>query len=109
MSSSSSLYARIRRSTQFTELVARRNRLTLGLFIMILAVFYGYMGLVSFWPDLIGLRLSEGSNLTFGVVAGVSLFVFFCALSGYYVYRANGEFDRMTRELVAQVRQEEAQ
>ncbi|WP_313055279.1 DUF485 domain-containing protein [Pseudomonas lopnurensis] len=107
MSSSSPLYARIRRNTQFTELVTRRNRLTLGLFVMILAVFYAYMGLVSFWPELIGRRLSGDSNLTFGVVAGVSLFVFFCTLSGFYVYRANGEFDRRTRELIAQIERED--
>jgi uncharacterized membrane protein (DUF485 family) len=108
MSSSNPLYARIRRNTRFTELVARRNRFTLMLFVVILAVFYAYMGLVSFWPELIGRRLSDGSNLTFGVVAGGSLFVFFCVLSGLYVYRANGEFDHMTRELIAQVEQEEA-
>lgn len=104
---SSSIYARIRCSNQFTDLVTRRNRLTLSLFIVILAVFYGYMGLVSFWPELIGRRLSEGSNLTFGVAAGISLFVLFCGLSGFYVYRANGEFDRMTRELVAHASEEE--
>lgn len=109
MPSSSPLYARIRNNTQFTELVARRNRLTLGLFVVTLVAFYSYMGMVSFWPELIGRRLSEGSNLTFGVVAGVSLFIFLCALSGFYVYRANGEFDQMTRELIAQVEQEEAQ
>jgi len=108
MPSSSPLYARIRRNTQFIELVARRNRLTLALLLVIVAVFYAYMGLVSFWPELIGQRLAQGSTLTVGVVAGVSLFVFFCALSGFYVYRANGEFDRRTRELIAQVEQEEA-
>lgn len=108
MPSSSPLYARIRGNTQFVDLVARRNRLTLSLLVVIVAVFYAYMGLVSFWPELIARRLAESSNLTFGVAAGVALFVFICALSGFYVYRANGEFDRMTRELIAQVEQEEA-
>lgn len=102
------LYARIRRHSRFTELVTKRNRLTVRLFVAILVVFYGYMGLVTLWPELIGRRLSETSNLTFGVVAGMFLFIFFCLLAGLYVYRANGEFDRMTRELIAQVEREGA-
>ncbi|EME91173.1 hypothetical protein H123_26108 [Pseudomonas aeruginosa PA21_ST175] len=35
------------------------------------------------------------------------LFVFFCALSALYVYRANGEFDRLTQALVAGLEEEQ--
>ena len=104
---SSLLYARIRASARFQQLVARRNRFTLSLFLLILALFYGYIALVSFWPELIAMRLVEGSNLTFGVAAGAFLFLFFCALSGFYVYRANGEFDRLTQALVAGLEEEQ--
>ncbi|WCW10631.1 DUF485 domain-containing protein [Pseudomonas aeruginosa] len=103
---SSLLYARIRASARFQQLVARRNRFTLSLFVLILALFYGYIALVSFWPELIARRLMEGSNMTFGVAAGAFLFVFFCALSAFYVYRANGEFDRLTQTLVAGLEEE---
>lgn len=44
--------------------------------------------------------------MTFGVAAGAFLFVFFCALSAFYVYRANGEFDRLTQTLVAGLEEE---
>lgn len=98
---SSLLYARVRASAQFQQLVARRNRFTLSLFLLILTTFYGYIALVSLWPELIARRLTEGSNMTFGVAAGAFLFVFFSALSAFYVYRANGEFDRLTQALVA--------
>lgn len=104
---SSPLYARIRTNEQFQHLVARRNRFTRRLLLLVLASFLGYIALVSFWPALIARRLVEGSNLTFGVAAGAFLFVFFCGLSGWYVYRANGEFDRLTQALVAGLEQEE--
>ncbi len=104
---SSLLYARIRASARFQQLVARRNRFTLSLFLLILATFYSYMALVSYWPELIARRLMAGSNLTFGVAAGAFLFLFFCVLSGLYVYRANGEFDRLTQALVAGLEKEE--
>ena len=101
------LYARIRNNPRFAELVTRRNRLTFGLFATVLIIFFGYMSLVCFWPQLIGRRLFAGSNLTFGICAGLFLFVFFCLIAGYYVYRANGDFDQITRELVAQAEAEE--
>lgn len=100
---SSLLYARVRASTRFQHLVARRSRFTLNLFLIILVTFYGYMELVSFWPELIARRLTEGSNLTVGVAGGAFLFAFYCALSGLYVYRANGEFDRLTQTLIARL------
>ncbi|OTH22553.1 cation acetate symporter [Pseudomonas aeruginosa] len=103
---SSLLYARIRASARFQQLVARRNRFTLSLLLLILATFHGYIALVSFCPELIARRLAQGSNMTFGVAAGVFLFVFFCALSALYVYRANGEFDRLTQALVAGLEEE---
>jgi len=97
---SSVLYARVRANSRFKQLVVRRSRFTFRLFLLILTSFYGYMALVSFWPELIARRLAPGSNMTVGVAAGAFLFVFFCALSALYVYRANGEFDRITQGLV---------
>lgn len=41
---SSLLYARVRANARFQQLVARRNRFTLSLFVLILATFYGYIG-----------------------------------------------------------------
>ncbi|MEE3534446.1 DUF485 domain-containing protein [Pseudomonas aeruginosa] len=70
---SSLLYARIRASARFQQLVARRNRFTLSLLLLILATFHGYIALVSFCPELIARRLAQGSNMTFGVAAGVFL------------------------------------
>ncbi|VTQ03182.1 membrane protein [Pseudomonas aeruginosa] len=92
---------------RFQQLVARRNRFTLSLLLLILATFHGYIALVSFCPELIARRLAQGSNMTFGVAAGAFLFVFFCALSALYVYRANGEFDRLTQALVAGLEEEQ--
>lgn len=107
MLSSNPLYARIRKNPRFADLVMRRNRLTFGLFATVLIIFYGYMSIVSFWPELIGRRLFADSNLTFGIFGGWFLFAFFCLIASYYVYRANGDFDRITRELVAQAQAEE--
>lgn len=106
---SSTLYAHIRRHPRFTELVAKRNRFTARLLTVIMTVFFGFIGVVSFRPQLIGQRFSETSALTVGVVAEVSLFVLFLALAGLYVRRANGEFDSITQDLITQVEAEAQQ
>ena len=95
-----SMYAHIRRNPRFTELVAKRTRFAGILAAIVLIVFYGFVLLVAFAPELIGKRLFEGSNLTFGILAGLLQFIFFWILTLMYVRRANGEFDDINKELV---------
>ena len=95
-----SMYAHIRRNPRFTELVAKRTRFAGILAAIVLIVFYGFVLLVAFAPEIIGKRLFEGSNLTFGILAGLLQFIFFWILTLMYVRRANGEFDDINKELV---------
>ena len=104
---SSSMYAHIRRNPRFTELVAKRTRFAGILAAIVLIVFYGFVLLVAFAPELIGKRLFEGSNLTFGILAGLLQFIFFWILTLVYVRRANGEFDDINKELVKAAWKEE--
>ncbi|WP_442881024.1 DUF485 domain-containing protein [Aromatoleum sp.] len=97
---SSSMYAHIRRNPRFAELVEKRTKFATTLSLVVLVLFYGFVLLVAFAPDLIGMRLSEGSNLTFGIAAGLFQFVFFWVLTFVYVRRANGEFDDINNEIV---------
>lgn len=97
---SSSVYAHIRRNPRFAELVAKRTRFAGLLAVTVLVIFYGFVLLVAFAPELIGKRLFEGSNLTFGILAGMLQFIFFWVLTLVYVRRANGEFDDINKELV---------
>ena len=104
---SSSMYAHIRRNPRFAELVAKRTRFAGILAAIVLIVFYGFVLLVAFAPELIGKRLFEGSNLTFGILAGLLQFIFFWVLTLVYVRRANGEFDDINKELVKAAWKEE--
>jgi len=95
-----SMYAHIRRNPRFDELVSKRTRFATILSVIVLTIFYGFVLMVAFAPDVIGMRLSEGSNLTFGIAAGLFQFVFFWVLTLVYVRRANGEFDDINNEIV---------
>ncbi len=104
---SSSVYAHIRRNPRFDELVRKRTSFATTLAIIVLVVFYGFVLLVAFAPEVIAMRLSEGSNLTFGIAAGLFQFIFFWVLTLVYVRRANGEFDDINKELVKAAWKEE--
>lgn len=104
---SASIYARIRRNPRFAELVAKRTRFALVLSAIVLTIFYGFVLLVAFAPDVVAQRLGEGSNLTIGIAAGLFQFVFFWLLTLLYVRRANGEFDDINNEIVRAAWKEE--
>lgn len=93
------IYAHIRNNPRFAELVSKRQRFALVLSVIVLVLFYGFILQVAFFPDMIGWSIGSG-KLTYGVVAGFSLFVFFVLLTWLYVRRANTEFDRLNEQLI---------
>jgi cation/acetate symporter len=105
---SSAMYERMRSNPKFQQLVTTRGRFAWTLAITVLVVFYGFVLVVAFQPTLLGASVSEGSHLTVGVVAGLSIFVSFWLLTALYVRRANGAFDALTAEIVQDARRAEA-
>jgi uncharacterized membrane protein (DUF485 family) len=78
----------------------KRSRFSWGLSFLMLAIYYGYILLVAFAPGVLGQPLSAGSATTVGMPIGVGVILAAVVLTGVYVWRANGEFDRLTREIV---------
>ncbi|WP_341645621.1 DUF485 domain-containing protein [Thauera sp. SDU_THAU2] len=97
---SSSIYSHIRHDPRFAELAARRRLFAGTMTAIVLVAFYGFVLLVAFWPEMIGRRLFEGSNLSFGVAAGMFQFALFWGLTYLYVRRANGEFEVLNQQIV---------
>ena len=97
---SEEVYARIRANPKFVELVHRRGRLAWTLSGIVWVLFFALVLTVAFAPNVIGLRVADGSTLTVGVAAGLFQFVFFWLLTAYYVYKANTEFDALTADML---------
>lgn len=105
---SSAMYERMRSNPKFNHLVRTRGRFAWTLSFIVLAVFYGFVMVVAFRPEVLGRPVAEGSMVTVGVVAGLTIFVGFWLMTALYVRRANGEFDTLTAEIVADARALEA-
>jgi cation/acetate symporter len=97
---SSEMYEHMRTNPKFQKLVARRGRFAWTLAFIVLAMFYGFVLVVAFKPAVLGRPIVAGSMITIGVVVELFMFIFFWVLTAVYVYRANGEFDALTQDLI---------
>ena len=90
----------IRQHPQFSALVRKRSSLAWLLAALTLASYYLFMLVVALAPASLHQPLQSGGVLSWGVPVGPSIIVFTRALTGYYVYRANTEFDRLTATIL---------
>jgi uncharacterized membrane protein (DUF485 family) len=91
--------ARIRANPKYQELTAKRSSFGWMLTVLMLVVYYGYIALIAFNKEFLATRLGEGVT-TLGVPLGMGVIVFTIVITGIYVRRANGEFDRLTKEIL---------
>ena len=85
---------RIVHSPQFQQLVAERTRFGRILTVLMLMVYFGFIGLIAFDKSLLAVKL--GGTASLGLFMGVFVILFAFALTGIYVARANTRFDALS-------------
>lgn len=96
-------YEKVENNPRFKELVKKRSRFSWLLSGITLVLYVGFIFLIAFDPEWLGTPISEGSYITRGIPVGVGLIVISFILTGLYVIRANGEYDRLTAEILEEV------
>jgi uncharacterized membrane protein (DUF485 family) len=90
---------RIRSHPQYQVLRSKRNRLGWTLTIAMFIAYYGYIALIAF--DKAFLMRPVGAGVTtLGIPIGVAVIIFTVAVVGYYVWRANSEYDALTSRIL---------
>lgn len=89
----------IQNNPKYKQLVASRSFLGRTLSIAMIVIYFGFILLVAFAPDFLGASLYGGVT-TIGIVVGLLVIFLAFALTGFYVYRANSEFDTLTQQIV---------
>ena len=90
---------RIQRNPKYQQLKRTRSRYGWTLAILMLVVYYGFIGLIAFDKEFLAKPMGAGVT-TIGIPIGMAVIVFSIVITGLYVRRANGEFDRLTREII---------
>lgn len=88
---------------KFQDLVRKKSQLGWSLSIIMLVIYFGYIYLVSYHPAFVHQSLSGGAT-TIGIPLGIAVIVSAFVLCGIYVWRANGEFDRLTQEVLEEIK-----
>lgn len=91
--------ARIAANPKYQQLVSARSRFGWILTAIMMVVYYGYIAIIAFDKELLSARLGEGVT-TVGIPIGLGVIFFTVLITGFYVRRANAEFDRLTHEIV---------
>ncbi len=101
----STVQARIRQNPKFAELVSKRTRLAILLSLIVLVPYYAFMMVTAFKPALLAQPISEGSIITIGWPIGALIIVSAWLTTAVYIRRANGEFDKLNQEILAEAAQ----
>ena len=90
--------ARIAADPTYQALKSRRSSFGWTLTIAMLVVYYGFILLIAFEKGLLAHRIG-GGVMTWGIPIGFGVIVFTILVTGIYVRRANGEFDRLSEKI----------
>ena len=93
---------KIQRHPKYQELRARRNPLGVVLTILMLVVYFGYIGLIAFDKAFLAKPIGAGVT-TLGVPIGMGVILFTIAITVYYVRIANNKFGALTEEILKDV------
>jgi uncharacterized membrane protein (DUF485 family) len=91
--------ARIQGDPNYVKLVRDRKSFGWTLSIIVLVIYYGYVALVAFAPNVIATVI--GGSITVGLVLFLFIIVVSVLLTGVYVMRANSSYDDLTTAIVA--------
>ena len=93
------IVARIEANPKSHELRRKRNSFGWALTLLMLVVYYGYIALIAFNKPFLAQPIGAGVT-TLGIPIGMGVIVFTIVITGIYVRRANGEYDRLTAEIL---------
>ena len=93
------LLARIQANPKYQALKDRRTKFGWTLTVIMLIAYFGYIGLIAFDKAFLARPIGPGVT-SLGIPVGIGLILLTILLTGVYVWRANGEYDRLTREII---------
>jgi len=91
--------AKIEANPKYHELRRKRNSFGWLLTAIMMVVYYGYIALIAFNKPFLAQPIGAGVT-TLGIPIGMFVIIFTIVITGIYVRRANGEYDRLTAEIL---------
>ena len=96
---SDAVVARIEANPKYQELKRKRSSFGWALTILMLIVYYGYIGLIAFDKPFLAQPFGAGVT-SLGIPIGMGVIIFTILITAIYVRRANSEYDTLTAEIL---------
>lgn len=93
---------KIKNHPKYAQLKSKRNSFGWTLSILMLVVYYGYIGLIAFDKPFLAKPIGAGVT-SLGIPIGMGVIVFTIAITVYYVHVANSKFDALTEQIMKDV------
>ena len=94
----------IKHDPNYIELLRRRKRLTFVLSMAMLIVYFTFILIIAYEPELLATPISSESVISIGIPIGIFVIIFAFILTGIYTYKANREFDNLTAKIKDKVK-----
>lgn len=95
---------RVRSHPRYQALRRQRNRFGWTLTVLMLVVYYGYIGLIAFDKPFLAQAIGNGVT-SIGIPIGLGVIVFTIVITLIYIRRANGHYDRETARILKEATQ----
>lgn len=90
--------AELQESEEYKELIAKRSQIKWPLAFLMLLVYYGFILIIAFAPDLFALKVGDG-HTSVGIAIGLGVIIFSFIITGIYVQKANKILEPLTDKL----------
>tara|TARA_Y100001001_G_scaffold142338_1_gene146956 strand:- start:2256 stop:2573 length:318 start_codon:yes stop_codon:yes gene_type:complete len=91
----------IRNNEDYQTLIRERSKSKWSLAALMLIVYYGFITVLAFKPELFASPIGDGPT-SLGIVTGLGVIVFSFLITGYYVHKANTVFEPLTKKIQEQ-------
>jgi len=93
------IYDKIKADPEFQALVRQRRQFSLILTAITLLVYFSFILILAYAPEIFGRPLFEGSVTSLGIPVGIGIIIMAFTLTGIYVKKANTDFDATLNRL----------
>jgi len=92
--------SRILNNPNYRKLIKQRDTLAWTLSACVLVLYFGFVLMVAFAPEVLTSPISDTSVIPVGMLVGVGVIICSIILTGIYVTQANGKFDPMIEAIM---------
>ena len=96
-------YEKISLDFDFQKLVKDRTNFSWMLTGVMLVSYYTFILVIAFSPRWLGVPVSTGSIITWGIPVGIFLIILSMVITGVYVLRCNREYDGRMSEIISRL------